>query len=164
MRIVCFLAALSLAACSNSTPVPPTNDDKLGQLIEFRRDPAAQYVRYSSGVQEPGAVVIRDANEWRRAWSIITAPFGEPPALPAVNFEREMVVFVALGTKNSGGYTAEILRVARSANGISVDWQAQSPGPRCGTTAALTHPIDFVIIPRVEGDASFTRHDLVTEC
>ncbi|HEX2716179.1 MAG TPA: protease complex subunit PrcB family protein [Allosphingosinicella sp.] len=164
MRTLIAAAAITLAACSTASPDPGPTSHQLDQLLTFRRDPTLQPYRYSNGVSDAGAVVIRDAAEWERAWQRIVVNHSPKPAAPAVDFSREMVLLVAMGTKSSGGYTAEIQRAVTRAGGLEVDWAAVSPGSNCFTTAALTQPIDVVIVPRVEGEVAFARHDQTRNC
>ena len=164
MRLVVAAATIALAACAAPAPDPePVGNDNAAQLLELRRDSSIRALRYSNGLSEPATMVIRDANQWRMTWAAITSNHSPMP-VPEVDFSRDMVVLVALGTRSTGGYTAAIERIQRTAEGISVDYLAQSPGDRCGTTAALTQPMDFVFIARVEGPATFTRHDQTFDC
>lgn len=161
MRSLALTLTIALAACTRS---PMDIGELGGHPLEIRRDPAFQWFRSSSGVREPGTAVIRDVEGWQAAWETITANHSPRPALPAVDFAREMVVLVALGMRSSGGYSAEIRRVLRTGDGISVDYVARSPGSDCFVTGAITHPIDVVIVPRVDGTAVFAKHEQVTNC
>jgi hypothetical protein len=164
MRPLAVTLTIALAACSKPAPEPvQTRDANLSEILAVRRDSSIDALRYSNGLRDSTTSVIRDAAQWRSAWATITSNHS-PKALPTVDFSKEMVVLVALGTKATGGYTAEIERVRRVSDGISVDYVAESPGDRCGTTAALTQPMDFVIVPRVEGLATFARHNQTSNC
>lgn len=164
MRTFIAATAIALAACSTAAPDPGPTREHLDRLIELRRDPALQPYRYNNGVREPGTLVIRDAAEWERVWAQVVATHSPQPPAPAVDFSREMVLFVAMGTQRSGGYTAEILRAVTSARGLAVDWSATTPSRACGTIAALTQPIDFVIAPRIEGEVVFARQEHTLNC
>ena len=164
MRAAAVALTIALAACSKPAPDPvQARDANLSEVLPVRRDAAIDALRYSNGLRDATTMVIRDAAQWQSTWTTITSNHSPIP-LPAVDFAREMVILVALGTRSTGGYTAEIARVRRVTGGIAVDYVAQSPGPRCGTTAALTQPMDFAIVPRVEGTATFTRRDETADC
>lgn len=91
-------------------------------------------------------------------------------AAPAsVNFGREWVVFYSAGTKSTGGYKANISKIATSASGrtLKVTTALESPGADCRVTFALTKP--FVLAkfrkptPR-PAYVSYYRDDTVKEC
>lgn len=164
MRLFVVVATIAAAACSTTDPLPVRTIDVPGSN-ELRRDPAIQPYRYSNGIDDPVTLVIRDAGAWEETWARIVARIGPPkPPAPAVDFSKEMVLLVAMGTRPSGGYTAQILRAASGPGGIVVDWVATSPGANCFTTAALTQPIDIVLVPRADGDVRFSRQDQTKNC
>ena len=162
MRLPAVVLTIALAACG--APSPMGTGELGSRLLDIRRDPVFQWFRFYNGVGEPATVVIRDPEQWRAAWATIVATHSPKPDLPLVDFTKEMVIVVALGTKPSGGYSAEVLRVVRGAYGIDVDYAARSPSDRCFVTGALTQPLDIVIVERVEGTVSFARHEQTTNC
>jgi hypothetical protein len=158
------VALIALAACSSTSPLDPSEDWLPGRPIEFRRDPAFQWHRSFNGIDHPGTSVIRDAAEWESVWARITARSMPKTPAPAIDFSKEMVVFVALGSRSSGGYAAEVVHVVATNDGIGVDYVATSPGENCLTIGAFTQPIDLVIVRRVEGSAAFKRRDRTSSC
>ena len=61
--------------------------------------------------------------------------------LPAeVNFEKEMVVGLFLGTRSSGGYSVKIDKVDYASNEITVYATESIPGPDKITTMVITYP------------------------
>jgi hypothetical protein len=64
-----------------------------------------------SGVREARNVVVRDTPSWAALWS---AHAGSGAALPTVDFSRQMVVGVFLGTQANGCYATKISNVAQN--------------------------------------------------
>jgi hypothetical protein len=166
-RILRAIAALLvLGACSTSTQPPAeARDDRVGETAQWSLGPereaefaAAYPYRHYSGVDSAVRTVIRTSAEWSALWASLSrnGPFDPgPPPVPAVDFSREMVVFVAMGVRSSGGHTIDIVRVERLGDVIEVEVKSTSPGPNCVTTAALTQPTHALVVPRTADGVVF---------
>lgn len=75
-------------------------------------------------------------NLWRRAYGTVLTP----PPLPEVDFGRESVAAMFLGTQTSGGYGVEVHNVALAGGEIYLDVAVTEPAPGALTTQALTNP------------------------
>jgi hypothetical protein len=75
-----------------------------------------------------------------------------------------MLLVAAMGTRSTGGYTIEIEAVDRDSSAITASVRSRSPGKSCGTTAALTAPVDIVRIPRSDHPVRFVEEHIVTNC
>ena len=100
-----------------------------------------------SEVSEPKNVVVRTEDEWTRLWHA-HAPNREPPA---VDFSREMVVGVFLGTKTTAGYDVQIVKML----GNVVQYRVSTPPRDAITAQVLTMPYHLVAVPRRPGDVQF---------
>jgi len=90
---------------------------------------------------------------------------GSVPTIPVVDFSREMLVVVALGSHSSGGYGILIDGASEAASGnVSIAVRSISPGAGCGVTAAFTQPVDIARMPRRDGAVSFAERSEVTDC
>ena len=96
--------------------------------------------------------VARSAGEWSTLW---TQHAGDR-ARPAVDFNREMVLAVFLGTRSSGGYAVEIVGAREEGGALVVTYRESRPQP--GTVAAqvLTSPYHVVAVPK-HGDVKWER-------
>ncbi len=143
--------------------VPP--DDR-PDGIPFRRldESAASSFTFASGLREPLNLAVRDAPAWAAMWRRITAAHGEPPPPPAIDFGREMLLIAAMGTQPSGGYRIRIERVLDQGGWLEAHVVRVSPGPRCGATAALTHPIDIVRVAASPKPVSWLERDEMADC
>lgn len=93
-RLTPFMAALApfiLHACGGGggpelppppTPMPP---------------PVPLYQDNGGGIRDSTRIVIRDEATLDQYWARATSPQSSPPSMPAVDFDREMIILVALG-------------------------------------------------------------------
>jgi hypothetical protein len=118
----------------------------------------------SSGIAEQRRLVVRDSASWASLWPQIVGSHSPRPVLPAVDFAREMLLVVSMGTRNSGGYITLIDSVTMRADTLRVFVRERSPGPRCGTTGALTAPVALARLERSDRPVSFTTREEVRDC
>lgn len=122
----------------------------------------------ASGFQSPYsdelAVPIRSAAEWKRiADELALSPEkiekldGLRGPLHAMDWNSEMLVLVAGGLKQSGGYEVSWIRVTTSANSGSWKLTARvtAPGPEEMTTMAMTTPWAVYRLRDLPGQPSF---------
>ena len=100
-----------------------------------------------SGIQEPKQEVITDKKAWEQFWSHHNRLRPTTPP-PAVDFTKEMVIAVTLGTKRTGGYSVEIVRVTPLDKKLKITAQQTSPPSGAMTIHALTAPFHFVAVPK----------------
>ena len=118
----------------------------------------------NSGIPDSLRIVIRDAKAWREVWERIHKPFSPEPPLPKVDFSRELVVVVALGTRPTGGYGIIVDRAYQRDDRLEIIVRKQSPGQTCFTTQSITQPFDIVLVPKTERLVVFRETEVVHEC
>lgn len=96
-------------------------------------------------------VVVRDAAAWRKLWH----EHGVTKLPPEVDFSRNMVVGVFLGSRPSSGYQVEIPRAYLDGSNIVVDYAVHVPGPGAMTAPIMTAPYILVMLPHHAGDVRF---------
>ncbi|HVE78445.1 MAG TPA: protease complex subunit PrcB family protein [Gemmatimonadaceae bacterium] len=155
-------ALTTLAAACTTTAFTPDGDGDRLPVTRLRAEPYS--FTYNSGLRQPARFVIRDEVEWRAAWDAVHGSLSPKPELPAVDFAREMVVVAALGERSSGGYGILVDSARAAGTGALVYLRTIAPGTRCGTTGALTQPVDLARLPRREGGVEFRERAEVTRC
>ncbi|HEY4129096.1 MAG TPA: protease complex subunit PrcB family protein [Gemmatimonadaceae bacterium] len=118
----------------------------------------------NSGLVDSARVVVRDAATWRTLWGQINQPFIPQPAVPSIDFNRDMVVVAAMGTKPSGGYDIMIEGVTEDSSGVEISVVRSSPGNGCALTAARTQPVDLARIPATPRPVRFRERSVVVPC
>jgi hypothetical protein len=104
-----------------------------------------------SGQQTAKQVTVRTAAEWKALWKD-HAPTSK---MPDIDFTREMVVGIFLGTKSSVGHEVTIVGVRMQEKDLVVEYVQKQPGR--GTMAAqiLTEPYHLVAVPKHAGPVRF---------
>jgi hypothetical protein len=96
----------------------------------------------------------RTAEEWDALWK----EHGGSVVRPAVDFNKEVIAAVFLGTRPSAGYRVQIVRARQDGATLVVSYTETRPAP--GTLAAqvLTSPYQIVAIPKgTTTDVKFER-------
>jgi hypothetical protein len=106
-----------------------------------------------SGQQVAKQVVVRTPAEWQALWK----NHAPTEKLPVVDFAKEMVVGVFLGTKPSAGHGVEIVGVRTQDKDLIVEYTQTQPGR--GTMAAqmLTEPYHLVSVKNNPGTVRFVE-------
>jgi hypothetical protein len=104
-----------------------------------------------SGQQLAKQVTVRTTAEWKALWK----EHGPAEKMPAVDFTKNMVVGIFLGSKPSTGYEVEIVGVRTQGPDLIVEYVQKQPAQ--GTLAAqiLTEPYHLVSAPRHAGTVRF---------
>jgi protease stability complex PrcB-like protein len=95
----------------------------------------------ASGIDSPERKVIRDDSSFAQFWQALGA--GQRPV---VDFSRDVVIAVAAGQRQTGGYAIAVERVARAGKSMTVEVVQTVPGPGCWTTQQITQPVDVVVV------------------
>ena len=136
------MLALLLAALLQSSPPPgpPVRTVGKGPM---------------SAIEAPRQVTVRSPAEWAALWK----ENGATAPLPAVDFSREMVVGVFLGTRPTAGYGVEIIRAVGNSGGLTVEYVETRPSRDTITAQILTAPYHLATIPKREGTVTFRKVD-----
>jgi hypothetical protein len=151
------------AAPSPTPPVEPpagpaARDTASGQVAEVEIRRIGRWI--SSGIKGARQLVIRDPATWSQFWSELGAG-----VRPQVDFGRDLVIAVASGERSSGGHDIEVQRVTRAGGDLRIEVLRTSPGPNCMATAALTQPVDVVLVPAADVTGwSFIDRSATTDC
>jgi hypothetical protein len=97
-----------------------------------------------SQIDAPSQVVARSAAEWTSLWN---RHAGER-SRPAVDFSREMVVAVFLGSRPTAGFGIEIVSAKDEGGTLIVQYRETAPGPGRITAQVLTFPCHLAAVPR----------------
>jgi len=132
--LVLFLVVFSVASMSAQTP----------SFTNIAKGDA-------SGQQTAKQVTVRTAAEWAALWK----DHAPTEKMPAVDFTKDMVVGIFLGSKPSAGHEVEIVAVRTEQKDLIVEYVQKQPGR--GTMAAqlLTEPFHLVAVPKHAGTVRF---------
>jgi hypothetical protein len=106
-----------------------------------------------SEIEVQRQVTVRDRDAWASLWRA-HAP---RRATPAVDFSREMVVGVFMGTRPTAGFAVDIVGYRDSGNDVVVLYRETAPSPDTITAQVLVSPYHLVVIPRRTGTVTFEK-------
>jgi hypothetical protein len=141
MRKISSLIVLTFAgvvvAAAQSAPVPRTIDKGDQSNIDDRRE-----------------VVVRTAAEWQKLWQ----QHSPDRPMPPVDFSKEMVVGVFLGSRPTAGYGVTIVKTIDANGVLHVQYRESAPGRDAITAQMLTFPYHMVAISKSPSlDVKFER-------
>ena len=97
-----------------------------------------------SQIMSAREAVVRTAAEWDALWRAHLP--ARPPA--AVDFSKDMVVAVFLGSRPTPGYGVTIVSAAEDGNVLRVRYRETSPPPDAIAAQVITYPYLVVAIPK----------------
>src|SRR5688500_18511049 len=112
-RLLIIPVAFALLGCNSptSSEVSEVPNDAVAIVGDDFQD-AIEGMRHFSGYEERARRVIRDRDTWLRVWLRVTTTASSRP-VPQVDFDRNMIIFAAMGTKPNTGYQIEIVQLYR---------------------------------------------------
>lgn len=111
------------------------------------------------GIEEPDNRIVTSADAWEEMWAEIhrgTRPVREAPE---IDFSRETVAGVFLGTRSTGGYSVEIIDAVKHNGTLKVIYKTKSPAPGDMVSMALTQPFHVVSFNVTGAEIEFIRHE-----
>ena len=97
-----------------------------------------------SQIMSAREAVARSTEEWEALWRTHL-----PARQPAVvDFSKEMVIAVFLGSRPTAGYGVAIVGAAAEGNVLRVRYRVTSPPVDAITAQVITHPYQIVAIPK----------------
>lgn len=123
------------------------------QKIEIIRVAGGNYC----GIEQGKNIVINRKEEWNALWKKLHHGFYPQPALPDIDFSRETILAVFMGTRSTGGYSIEISNIKEHEGKITAIIETESPEPGEMVTMALSQPYHIVKINIAEKDIEFKK-------
>jgi protease stability complex PrcB-like protein len=110
-------------------------------------------VGMESQIEEPHQLTARSAEEWAKLWR---EHAGER-ARPSVDFARDMVVGVFLGSRPTAGFGVQIVSARVDRGALVVQYRETRPPSGSLTAQVLTSPYQLVTLPKRAGDIRFEK-------
>jgi protease stability complex PrcB-like protein len=99
-----------------------------------------------SNVEEARQVLVRTDAEWARLWQ----QHSPDRPRPAVDFAREMVVGIFMGSRPNAGFSTAVSSTTAGNGALIVRYTETLPKPGAITAQILTFPYHLVAIPRAD--------------
>lgn len=97
-----------------------------------------------SNVDSPKQVVVRTAAEWTALWR----QHSPDRPMPRVDFSREMVVGMFMGSRPTAGYSLNIVSTIEANGVLHVRYRETMPSRDTITAQILTSPYHLVAVPK----------------
>ena len=106
-----------------------------------------------SAVESAGQFTARTQAEWRKLWR----SHAWDRELPKVNFARDMVVAVFMGSRPTAGFMVEIVGTRQQGGTLIVEYRETPPRADALTAQILTAPYHVAAIPKFAGPVKFEK-------
>jgi hypothetical protein len=110
-------------------------------------------VGMESQIQEPHQLTARSGEEWAKLWR---EHAGER-ARPSVDFARDMVVGVFLGSRPTAGFGVQIVSAREDRGALVVQYRETRPPGGSISAQVLTSPYQLVTLPKRAGEIRFEK-------
>lgn len=98
-------------------------------------------------------VVVRSNAEWTALWK----DHGSSQPVPTVDFSKEMVAAVFLGSRPTGGFSVEIVGTRAEGDALVIEYAERRPGRGDIVSQVLTSPFHIVKLPAHKGSVRFQK-------
>jgi len=109
------------------------------------------------GIRQADELIIQDADAWETLWSRVHSTRFPKPEPPAIDFQKQTVLAVFMGTRNTGGYGIRIESVVDTGEETIARVKQRFPPPGAMVTMALTQPYDIVTIAKQDQPVKFEQ-------
>jgi PrcB C-terminal len=97
-----------------------------------------------SNVDDARQVLVRTDAEWTRLWQ----QHAPDRPRPAVDFSKEMVVGVFMGSRNNAGFSTAVVSTTDAKGTLLVRYTETVPGAGTVSAQVITFPYHLVAIPK----------------
>ncbi len=114
-----------------------------------------------SGSETKGTMVVQKKNDLE---NFEVANENEmPEELLEVDYEKNTLIMVMAGTKNTGGFDIEIEKIIETNNGVTVFYKETNPPKDAMLIMAFTYPTHAVTIKKTDKEIIFNEITTKTE-
>jgi PrcB C-terminal len=106
-----------------------------------------------SNVDDARQVALRTAAEWKTLWRQHSPDRDQP----RVDFGRDMVVGVFLGSRTTAGFSVEIVSALVEQGALVVRFRETRPQTDRIVAQVITSPYHLVAVPRHSGEVKFEK-------
>jgi PrcB C-terminal len=99
-------------------------------------------------------------------WDSIFSNYMKKPPIPIIDFKTNELITVALGERNSGGFSIKVKSVFETKKNIIITIEESKPGKTCMNTSVMTYPYQIIELKKLPVDKKiiYTRLEKVYEC
>jgi PrcB C-terminal len=151
------MMALVLAAMLSQAPEAPLGALKARLIIDMMLEaPSTRTIEKGdqSNIDDAKQVLVRTDAEWAKLWQ---QHAGDRPR-PSVDFSKEMVVGVFMGSRPNAGFSTSVISATAGNGALIVRYTETMPGKGMVSAQVLTFPFHLVAIPKAAvSDVKFEK-------
>ncbi len=102
--------------------------------------------------------------QFEEGWKKLHSNYVDHPPLPEVDFSSTMVVVLAMGERNKGGYHLEATKLLEKPNQLALYVNYISPAENCILAEVMTYPYLVISIPKRDKLVAVSKNQLIREC
>jgi hypothetical protein len=109
-----------------------------------------------AGIESPRQVTVRSRDDLTKLWK----ENGQNKPVPEIDFSKDMVVGVFMGTRNTAGFATEVVGYRLATPGgkdVVVEYRETAPGRGAITAQVIVSPFHLVAIPKQTGTVTFEK-------
>jgi hypothetical protein len=170
LNIAVFAMLAFIAGCREEATQAQGSTRDGGMRREFAMLTGKVVLPYYGDLAQPGYRVVKSHAEWEEFWRELEAQTSReqgqtsPNPLPDVDFQQNVLIIAAMGTRHTGGYSVEIASVVETPQRIVITVAEQSPGTKCLTTQSFTHPIAIATTAQTQKPFEFEFVRTIQQC
>jgi hypothetical protein len=147
------------SVCRGKTVAVSLMEPLFGRKLHGRR---TSFLK--GGISQRARLVIRDRDEFNELWNQIIRLASDKPALPEVDFSREMIIVAAMGQQSSR-YDIIIDSACEVDNQLEVLVRS-TKFLTCGLQPGILppEPVDIVRLPKTELPVVFRETEVTSDC
>lgn len=127
---------------------------------QFDLEAKQRFSGHYSGMTKPEALVIEKDQTWVEVWEEVHRGRLPKPILPSVDFQKEVVLGVFMGWRNTGGHMIQIIGVRDAGAWHEVLVRKTSPGREDFTAAVMTAPYEMLVVKKSSKPVKFVVEDI----
>jgi hypothetical protein len=150
------MMVLTLALVATLVQQPPGRPGAPGPSIPILTTvPAMKTIDKGdqSNLDDARQVAVKTAAAWKQLWQ----QHSPDRPLPAVDFTKEMVVGVFVGSRPTAGYSLEVVGAIEAGGTLVVRYREAAPPRGTMTAQVITSPYHLVTVPFYPGNVKFEK-------
>lgn len=108
--------------------------------------------------------IITNIDDLDKAWGKAFVNYERKKPIPVIDFEKQVVLLVAMGEKSNGGYSIKVGSVTNNTKNTVVTVLETIPGESCPTPSVMSYPYQLVLMPKQDSEVIFKTIEKVYDC
>ena len=116
------------------------------------------------GSNKKANYIVKDKKGWKKLWEDLYPDKTQRPALPDIDFTKDIILATLSGEKSTGGYITEFSKIVELEDRIEASIVETIPGQGCNVTQAFTSPYHIIKMSKTDKEIEFLTEQEITIC